>query len=65
MEGVLDKLDDFNVSLRDADGEYRSFKITPPVIVAKDDPLEAHIKLLDEYTDKNMHDVTAYLASLK
>ena len=38
VEGVLDKLDDFNVSLRDAQGEYRSFAITPAVKVVKNDP---------------------------
>jgi mono/diheme cytochrome c family protein len=65
VEGVLDKLDDFNVSLRDPDGEYRSFKITPRLKVVKNDPLEAHVKLLDEYTDKNIHDLVAYLESLK
>ena len=29
------------------------------------DPLEPHHKLLAVYTDKDMHDVTAYLATLK
>jgi len=65
VEGVLDKLDDFNVSLRDAEGEYRSFKITSQVKVVKHDPVEAHVKMLDGYTDKNIHDVVAYLESLK
>jgi hypothetical protein len=65
VEGVLDKLDDFNVSFRDRNGEYRSFKITPQLTVLKYDPLEAHVKLLDQYTDKNIHDLVAYLESLK
>ena len=65
VEGVLDKLDDFDVSLRDAEGEYRSFKITSQVKVVEHDPLEAHITMLDQYTDKNMHDVVAYLETLK
>ena len=29
------------------------------------DPLEEHRKLLSEYTDKDIHDVTAYLVTLK
>ena len=29
------------------------------------DPLEAHRKLLPTYTDKDIHDVTAYLVTLK
>ena len=65
VEGVLDKLDDFNVSLRDAQGDYRSFAITPAVKVVKHDPYQAHVELLDQYTDKNMHDIVAYLETLK
>jgi len=64
-EGILDKLDDFNVSLRDAQGEYKSFSITRALTVVKHDPYAAHVELLDQYTDKNMHDVVAYLESLK
>ncbi len=65
VEGILDRLDDFDVSLRDKDGEYRSFKITPQVKVVKHDPLEEHVRLLDQYTDKEMHDVVAYLEAQK
>jgi cytochrome c oxidase cbb3-type subunit 3 len=65
VEGVLDTLDDFSVSLRDARGEYRSFKITPSLKVVKHDPYEMHVKLLDQYTDKDIHDLVAYLESLK
>lgn len=65
VEGTLDKLDDFNVSLRDSRGDYRSFKIVPGMKVEKNDPYATHIALLDQYTDKNMHDVVAYLESLK
>ncbi|HYP07542.1 MAG TPA: c-type cytochrome [Bryobacteraceae bacterium] len=65
VEGVLDKLDDFNVSLRDAQGDYRSFRIAPEVKVVKNDPYAAHVELLDQYTDKNMHDIVAYLETLK
>lgn len=64
-EGVLDRLDDFNVSLRDAQGQYKSFKITPHVKVVKNDPYAMHVTLLDQYTDKNIHDIVAYLESLK
>ena len=64
-DGVLDTLDDFNVSLRDAQGDYHSFAITPALKVVKHDPYAAHVELLDKYTDKNMHDIVAYLESLK
>ncbi len=65
LTGVLDKLDDFNVSLRDAQGEYRSFKRTASLKVIKNDPYAQHAALLDQYTDKNMHDIVAYLETLK
>jgi len=64
-EGVLEAMDDFNVSLRDSAGNYRSFKITPSVKVVKHDPYAMHVTLLDQYTDKDMHDIVAYLESLK
>jgi hypothetical protein len=65
VTGVLLLLDDFNVSLRDGSGGYRTFKRGPGVKVVKDDPLAAHHALLDTLSDKNMHDVVAYLETLK
>jgi hypothetical protein len=65
VTGVLDRIDDFTVSLRDSSGEYRSWKRTPDLKVVKDDPYAAHAELLDKYTDKNMHDIVAYLETLK
>jgi mono/diheme cytochrome c family protein len=65
VSGVLVHLDDFNVSLRDASGDYRSWKRTAGLTVVKQDPYAAHVALLDKYTDQNMHDVVAYLESLK
>ena len=58
-------IDDFNVSLRDAAGDYRSWKRTAGLTVVKQDPYAGHIALLDKYTDQNMHDIVAYLESLK
>jgi hypothetical protein len=58
-------MDDFDVSLRDSAGEYHAWKRTPDLKVEKNDPYAAHHALLDEYTDKNMHDVVAYLETLK
>jgi mono/diheme cytochrome c family protein len=65
VSGTLVRLDDFNVSLRDQSGEYRSWKRTPGLKVAKSDPYATHVELLDKYTDKNIHNVVAYLESLK
>src|SRR5262245_34831183 len=65
VSGVLVHLDDFNVSLRDASGEYHSWKRTPELKVVKHDPFAAHIELLDKYTDRNRHDIVASLESAK
>ena len=65
VTGEIDKLDDFDVSLRDSAGEYHSWKRTPELKVEKKDPYAAHNALLEQYTDKNIHDLTAYLETLK
>ena len=65
ISGELLHLDDFNVALRDSSGDYHSFKRTPSLKVVKNDPAAAHHELLDKYTDKNIHDIVAYLETLK
>jgi cytochrome c oxidase cbb3-type subunit 3 len=67
--GVLGRLDDFTVSLTGDDGVYRSYTrraATPRITsVQVDDPLAQHRALWTKLADKDMHDVTAYLAGLK
>jgi cytochrome c oxidase cbb3-type subunit 3 len=65
VTGTLVSLDDFTVALRDEAGEYHSFARGPQVKVERKDPVQAHIDLLPRYTDKNMHDIVAYLETLK
>jgi cytochrome c oxidase cbb3-type subunit 3 len=65
VTGVPKELDDFNVALIDTDGHYRSFTRGPGVTVVKHDPYAAHVALLDQYTDKDIHDVVAYLETLQ
>ena len=65
VSGVLVQLDDFDVTLRDASGNVRTFRRTPTLKVVKTDPLQAHRLLLDTITDKQMHDLVAYLVTLK
>jgi cytochrome c oxidase cbb3-type subunit 3 len=65
-EGRLGRIDDFFVSIVLDDGSIRSFTrdgAVPNVQVR--DPLEPHRALLAILTDKDMHDVTAFLATLK
>jgi len=64
--GTLDRLDDFNVALRDAAGDFHSFNRDGDVPkVQVDDPLKAHTEMLRKYTDPDIHNVTAYLVTLK
>lgn len=65
VSGVLVQMDDFYVTLRDADGGIRTIRRGSGVKVEKTDPLAFHNDLLDRITDKNMHDVVAYLETLK
>ena len=65
ITGVLVQMDDFYVTLRDADGAIQTIRRGPTVKVEKTDPLAFHNQLLDKITDKNMHDVVAYLETLK
>jgi mono/diheme cytochrome c family protein len=65
ISGPLVHLDDFNVSLRDSSGAQRTVRRGPDVRVVKTDPYAAHVALLPRISDKAIHDVVAYLASLK
>lgn len=65
VAGTLEYLDDFNVALRDASGDYHSFSRDAHVKVEVRDPLAAHAELLKKYTDADMHNVLAYLVTLK
>ena len=66
VQGQLARLDNFLVTLLLDDGSLRTFRRDgdrPKIEVT--DPLEAHKSLPAMLTDKDMHDVTAYLATLK
>lgn len=66
VEGRLDRIDDFVVALIQADGTRRTFRregAVPQVEIS--DPLEGHKKLFVKYKDGDIHDVTAYLVTLK
>jgi mono/diheme cytochrome c family protein len=65
VSGTLDRIDDFAVSLRDASGEHRAWKRVAGLRVDLRDPLQTHHVLLDQYTDADMHNVVAYLETLK
>lgn len=64
VTGRLASRDEFTIALTDQSGWYRSFPLDR-VTVKVDDPLDAHRAQLAQYTDKDMHDVLAYLQTLK
>jgi len=66
IEGKLVRVDDFLITLTLADGSQRTVQRngdTPKVEIH--DPVKIHRDLLSQYSDKDIHDVTAYLATLK
>lgn len=63
--GTLKRLDDFTVSLYDSSGDYHEWTRGPGVKVDVKDPLRGHRELLGKYTDADMHNLLAYLVTLK
>jgi cytochrome c oxidase cbb3-type subunit III len=67
VEGVVLLLNDFTVALRDQSGTYRSFKR-----VSESEPevslhnrLQGHYDMLKKWNDADIHNLTAYLVTLK
>jgi len=66
VQGNLVRIDDFLVTLTLADGRQRTIRRdgdVPKVEIR--DPYQPHKDLYPVYTDTNIHDVTAYLVTLK
>ena len=66
VDGRLERLNDFLVVLTTTDGQHRSFTRrgdNPQIRV--EDPLARHTELLPLYADRDIHNVTAYLSTLK
>jgi cytochrome c oxidase cbb3-type subunit 3 len=66
VEGKLVRVDEFLVTLTVADGSRKTFRRdgeNPKVVIH--DPLQVHRDLLPQYTDQEIHNVTAYLVTLK
>jgi mono/diheme cytochrome c family protein len=66
-EGKLEYIDDFTVTLKDSQGQRHSWVLDGPerVQVEIHDPLARHAQLLREYTNADMHNLLAYLETLK
>jgi cytochrome c oxidase cbb3-type subunit III len=66
VSGELVKVSDYVVTLKDTNGMLHTFTrdgAEPKVKIT--DPLQAHIDMLPKWTSRDMHDVTAYLVTLK
>jgi len=66
ITGDLDHISAFVVALRTPDGTYRSFArhdAIPKVVVTN--PVQWHIDMLPKWRDSDIHNLTAYLATLK
>lgn len=66
VKGSLNRIDDFTVSMTDSSGSFRSFTRRgeiPKVVLT--DPVQAHFDMLEKYTDADIHNLTAYLVTLK
>ena len=66
IEGIVDRVDDFIVTVTTPTGARRTYRTAGTSIkIELRDPLQPHKDLLRVYTDPDIHNVTAYLASLR
>ena len=64
VSGTLAYRDEFTIALRDTTGTYRSWS-TKRVRFSIDAPVEAHVELFGKYTDRDIHNLMAYLQTLR
>jgi len=64
ISGALAYHDEFTIALRDGSGWYRSWPASE-VKFSIDNRLDAHTEQLGKYTDIDMHNVLAYLQTLR
>ena len=64
ITGTLEYKDEFTVGLRDASDTYRSWA-TKNVKYTVDSPVEAHVELFPKYTDADIHNLMAYMQTLR
>jgi mono/diheme cytochrome c family protein len=64
FSGVVKQMDDINLSMFDASGNFHSWA-REAIKVDLEDRLASHRQLLEKYTDADMHNLTAYLVTLK
>jgi cytochrome c oxidase cbb3-type subunit III len=65
IKGTVMNIDDFEVTMRDENGVPRSFVLGKGTKAEVENKLARHLELLKHYTDADMHNLTAYLTTLK
>jgi cytochrome c oxidase cbb3-type subunit III len=64
VEGALAYVDEFTIGLRDSTGTFRSWPIAA-VQHKISSPVDAHVELFGKYTDDDIHNLMAYIQTLK
>jgi len=64
IEGTLAYRDEFTVGMQDHNGSYRSWPANLVKYVV-DSPVEAHVALFPKYTDADIHNLMAYIQTLR
>ena len=64
ISGTLAYLDEFTVALTDSADVYRSWRTTD-VKYKVDSPVDAHVEQFSKYTDDDVHNLMAYLQTLR
>lgn len=64
ITGALAYRDEFTIGLKEHDGTYRSWP-AENVKYTIDSPVEAHVELFSRYTDDDIHNLMAYIQTLR
>jgi cytochrome c oxidase cbb3-type subunit 3 len=64
ITGSLAYRDEFTIGLKEHDGTYRSWP-TENVQYTIDSPVEAHVEMFSRYTDDDIHNLMAYIQTLR
>jgi mono/diheme cytochrome c family protein len=64
VKGTLAYLDEFTVGLNDSSGTYKSWPVEN-VKFKVDSPVDAHVEQFNKYTDNDIHNLMAYLQTLR
>ena len=64
VKGTLAYRDEFTIALKDKEGVYKSWSVDR-VKFKVDSPVEAHVEQFPKYTDDDIHNLMAYLQTLK